>query len=198
VTRWAIVLHRDWVVGLFFSLYSCVCVCVCVCVFCVTLRVGEFPLLSPLPPPPPPRVRWQAAILTLENQITHPEVLGSWFRGERRAKWRATVAGGGVSVTAAVWQEAVKRIAAAAAAARAMKAATATSGSTWLGLCDEATALGTLPAAAPSAGADADMCVSTRAPCVCACFVSRVACAEPSWPGIPIAVEFVPVCMCRA
>ena len=52
----------------------------------------------------------QAAILTLESQVSQPEALSSWCRSDRRAQWRAEVASGGVSVTSQAWLEVLSRM----------------------------------------------------------------------------------------
>ena len=55
-------------------------------------------------------------MLAFENQVTQPEVLATWYRGDRRAKWRAEVASGQASVTSQMWVDVLKRMCDASAA----------------------------------------------------------------------------------
>jgi hypothetical protein len=95
----------------------------------------------------------QAALLIFEHQLAQPEVLSTWYNGDRRAKWRAEVASGGMSVGAGLWQEALRRMTDAGVSLKARLEI----GKAWLPLCHDPAALGTM--AAPAA-----RCVSVRLP----------------------------------
>ncbi len=68
-------------------------------------------------------------MLTLENQLSHPEALSAWSRSDMRAKWRADVASGGLTVTANMWEGVLSRMADMGVAIKAELA------SAWLPLC---------------------------------------------------------------
>jgi hypothetical protein len=77
-------------------------------------------------------------MLAFENQVTQPEVLATWYRGDRRAKWRAEVASGQASVTSQMWVDVLKRMCDASAAVSVKREL----GSAWLPLCDDPSAKG--------------------------------------------------------
>jgi hypothetical protein len=85
----------------------------------------------------------QAALLTLDSQLSHPETLPKWSRSDRRAAWRAAVASGDVCTGATEWSAVLRRMSQLATAVKSEGPA-----SPWLALCDPA-----------STGLDRDTCV---------------------------------------
>jgi hypothetical protein len=77
--------------------------------------------------------------LALENQLTQPEVLAAWYRGDRRAKWRAEVASGQSSVTSQMWVDVLKRMCDAAASNPVVRGEL---GAAWLPLVNDVSARG--------------------------------------------------------